>query len=93
MPLFRVTLAYDGTDFAGWQLQHPGQGRTVQGAIEEALARIAGGGRVAVLAAGRTDAGVHALGQVATFDLPRELRAGLAREVRRFESRVDRRLD
>ncbi len=75
MPLFRVTLAYDGTDFAGWQLQRPDKGRTVQGALEEALARIAGGPRVAVLAAGRTDAGVHALGQVATFDLPRELPA------------------
>jgi len=73
VPLYRVTLAYDGTDFAGWQLQTPGKGRTVQGAIEDALARIAGGGRVAVLAAGRTDAGVHALGQVATFDLPRDL--------------------
>jgi tRNA pseudouridine38-40 synthase len=73
VPLFRVTLAYDGTDFAGWQLQRPGKGRTVQGALEAALARIAGGGRVAVVAAGRTDAGVHALGQVATFELPREL--------------------
>ena len=75
MPLYRVTLAYDGTDFAGWQLQHPGRGRTVQGVVEEALAQIAAGARVAVLAAGRTDAGVHALGQVASFELPRELPA------------------
>jgi tRNA pseudouridine38-40 synthase len=76
VPLYRVTLAYDGTDFAGWQLQHPGRGRTVQGVLEAALARIVGGERVAVLAAGRTDAGVHALGQVASFELPRELPAG-----------------
>jgi tRNA pseudouridine38-40 synthase len=72
VPLYRATLAYDGTDFAGWQLQGPGQGRSVQGALEQALARIAGAARVAVLAAGRTDAGVHALGQVASFELPRE---------------------
>ena len=76
MPLFRVTLAYDGTDFLGWQLQRPGGGRTVQGALEEALGRLAGGGRVAVHGAGRTDAGVHALGQVASFELPREIAAG-----------------
>jgi tRNA pseudouridine38-40 synthase len=75
VPLFRVTLAYDGTDFLGWQLQRPGGGRTVQGVLEEALGRLAGGGRVAVHGAGRTDAGVHALGQVASFDLPREIDA------------------
>jgi tRNA pseudouridine38-40 synthase len=75
LPLYRVTLAYDGTDFLGWQLQRRG-GRTVQGAVEEALARLAGGARVAVSAAGRTDGGVHALGQVASFDLPRDVEAG-----------------
>jgi tRNA pseudouridine38-40 synthase len=73
VPPFRLTLAYDGTDFLGWQLQ-PG-GRTVQGAVEEALARLSGGQRVVVAGAGRTDAGVHALGQVASFELPREMGA------------------
>ena len=73
MPLYRVTLAYDGTDFLGWQVQRPGSGRTVQGVLEDALGRLAGGGRVAVAGAGRTDAGAHALGQVAAFDLPRDL--------------------
>jgi tRNA pseudouridine38-40 synthase len=76
VPLYRVTLAYDGTDFLGWQLQRPGAGRTVQGVLEEALGRLAGGERVAVAGAGRTDAGVHALGQVAAFELPRDLPPG-----------------
>jgi tRNA pseudouridine38-40 synthase len=76
VPDYRVTLAYDGTDFLGWQLQRPGGaagGRTVQGALEDALGRLADGARVAVAGAGRTDAGVHALGQVAAFSLPRDL--------------------
>ncbi len=72
MPLYRVTLAYDGTDFQGWQAQRAGA-RTVQGELERALSRLAGGRRLAVAGAGRTDAGAHALGQVASFDLPRDL--------------------
>ena len=72
MPHFAVKLCYDGTDYVGWQLQPPGRGRSVQGELEAALARLAGGARVAVVGAGRTDAGVHAAGQVASFDLPRE---------------------
>jgi tRNA pseudouridine38-40 synthase len=78
VPLYRVTLAYDGTGFKGFQLQKC-SGRTVQGAVEDALARLAGGARVAVTGAGRTDAGVHALGQVAAFDLARELEPELLR--------------
>jgi tRNA pseudouridine38-40 synthase len=72
LPPYRVTLAYDGTDFLGWQRQKGGSGRTVQGELEAALARLAGGAPVSVAGAGRTDAGVHAVGQVASFDLPRE---------------------
>ncbi len=81
MSLFRVTLAYDGTDFLGWQLQARGRpGRTVQGVLEAALAALASGERVPVAGAGRTDAGVHAFGQVASFDLGREMEpAALAR--------------
>lgn len=81
MPLYRATLAYDGSDFEGWQLQSAARpARTVQGTVEEALARLCGGRPVRVHAAGRTDAGVHALGQVISFELPRELEpAALAR--------------
>jgi tRNA pseudouridine38-40 synthase len=73
MPLYRVTLAYDGTDFLGWQLQAGEASRTVQGVLERALSGLAGRERVRVFGAGRTDAGVHAIGQVASFDLPRAL--------------------
>ena len=63
---FKVTLAYDGSDFSGWQLQ--AGPRTVQGVLEEAL-RAFDERRVVVHAAGRTDAGVHAMGQVVSFAL------------------------
>ena len=63
---FKATLAYDGTDFHGWQIQ-PSRS-TVQGVLKDALAEIEGV-PVDVQGAGRTDAGVHALGQVASFAL------------------------
>ena len=66
MTTFKFTLAYDGTDFVGWQRQ--ARGRSVQALLEEALSRIAGA-PVAIVGAGRTDAGVHALGQVASATL------------------------
>jgi tRNA pseudouridine38-40 synthase len=71
----RLTIAYDGTGFAGWAAQ-PGQ-RTVQGDLEAGVERILGEG-VELTVAGRTDAGVHATGQVASFDHERELPDRLA---------------
>ncbi len=62
----RITVAYDGTDFHGWQVQ-PGL-RTIQSEIERVLGEIEGT-PVQVIASGRTDAGVHALAQIAAFML------------------------
>lgn len=78
----KTVIRYDGTDFAGWQKQ-PGN-RTVQGLIEEALSRMAGE-TVTIQGAARTDAGVHALGQVFSCDWPG--RAGLA-QLKRSLSRI-----
>ena len=63
MACFKLTLAYDGTAFVGWQRQPSGP--SVQALIEEAIAPLAGE-PVVVVGAGRTDAGVHATGQVAS---------------------------
>ena len=68
MPRYRITIEYDGTPFVGWQVQ--ANGRSVQGEIEAALKRFTQETAV-VHGAGRTDAGVHARGQVAHFDLER----------------------
>src|SRR5438128_1826324 len=70
MPRFRITLAYDGSDFVGWQRQ--ASGVSIQGLLEDALGELEGSA-VTVVGAGRTDAGVHALGQVAAFTLARAI--------------------
>jgi tRNA pseudouridine38-40 synthase len=69
----RLVVAYDGTDFHGFQLQAPGL-RSVQGVLEEAAARMEGR-PVRIRGAGRTDAGVHALGQVVAFDSAKQISA------------------
>ena len=69
----KFTLAYDGTDFCGWQIQ-PGQ-PTIQGALSDLLENLTQQ-RLPIQGAGRTDAGVHASGQVANFKTHAELSAG-----------------
>jgi tRNA pseudouridine38-40 synthase len=66
---YRITLAYDGTDYFGWQIQ-PGH-KTIQGILSGVLEKIEGA-PVTAHSAGRTDAGVHAEGQVVSFRLARE---------------------
>ncbi len=66
----RLTLEYDGTDFKGWQIQ-PDQ-RTVQGELQARLEQLYGA-PISVTASGRTDAGVHALGQVVNFTPTRDI--------------------
>ena len=77
MPRFRLTLEYDGGPFVGWQRQ--AEGASVQGALEDAIEKLSGE-RVTVTGAGRTDAGVHALGQAAHFDLVKNFDAGKVRD-------------
>jgi len=69
MPRYKLTIEYDGTPFVGWQVQD--NGTSVQSVITDAIAAFAGE-RVTVSGAGRTDAGVHALGQVAHVDLAKD---------------------
>ena len=93
-PTWKVTLAYDGTGFSGWQVQ-PGE-PTVQGELQAALGRVVGESPLPQ-GSGRTDAGVHALGQVASFvlraripqeNLLRALNRTLPAAIRVMEARI-----
>jgi tRNA pseudouridine38-40 synthase len=66
MPKYRMDVEYQGTRYSGWQVQK--NARTIQGEIQAALAKIAARGDIMLCGAGRTDAGVHALRQVAHFE-------------------------
>jgi tRNA pseudouridine38-40 synthase len=86
MPRYRVTVEYDGTPFLGWQMQ--ADGPSVQGRLAEAIHKL-GGETADVRGAGRTDAGVHALGQVAHFDLVKDWPADTVRDAVNFHLRPD----
>ena len=77
MPRFRLTLEYAGTRYSGWQKQK--NARTVQGELERAIADVLGHPRFEFQGSGRTDAGVHALHQVAHLDSPSALKPELFR--------------
>ena len=66
MKRYKIKIEYDGTPFIGWQRQENGQ--SIQGAIEDSIKNIFGE-TITIFGAGRTDAGVHAMGQVAHFDI------------------------
>jgi tRNA pseudouridine38-40 synthase len=86
MSRYRVTLEYDGTPFVGWQAQ--AAGASVQGRLAEAIAKFCGE-TADVRGAGRTDAGVHALGQVAHFDLARDWPTDTVRAAVNFHLKPD----
>ena len=73
MTRYKLTIAYDGYKFHGFQRQN--NQRTVQGVIEKALEKMTKGQHIDIVGSGRTDAGVHALGQVIHFDYPGEIPA------------------
>jgi tRNA pseudouridine38-40 synthase len=77
MPRYKLTIEYDGTPFVGWQVQD--NGTSVQGVVADAVFAFAGE-RTVVGGAGRTDAGVHALGQVAHVDLAKDWDADTVRD-------------
>jgi tRNA pseudouridine38-40 synthase len=90
MPRFKLTIEYDGTPYEGWQAQRNGRG--VQNAIEGAIAAMTGEA-VRLMVAGRTDAGVHALAQVAHTDLAKDWRTDSLRDgLNTFLAQADERI-
>jgi len=86
MPRYKITIEYDGTSFVGWQRQQ--NGTSIQSSIEEAIKKLSNES-VNVFGAGRTDAGVHAKGQVAHFEIKKKIpldniRDGLNQHMRKL---------
>ena len=86
MPKYKITIEYEGTNFVGWQRQE--NGRSIQSSIEKAIENLSGE-KITLFGAGRTDAGVHAIGQTAHFDILNDIsvntiRDGLNQHLRNF---------
>ena len=77
MPNYKILIEYDGTNFVGWQQQDNGQ--SIQSALQEALFKLSNE-KVSIFGAGRTDAGVHAYGQVASFNLNKKIETDVMRD-------------
>jgi tRNA pseudouridine38-40 synthase len=86
MPRYKLTLEYDGTPFVGWQMQE--NGTSVQGRLAEAIKAFSGEDTIP-RGAGRTDAGVHALGQIAHFDLAKDWACDKVRDALNAQLRPD----
>jgi tRNA pseudouridine38-40 synthase len=71
MPRFKLTIEYAGTRYSGWQIQK--NARTIQGEIDQAARKVTGRRDFELYGSGRTDAGVHAIGQVAHLDVSTNL--------------------
>jgi tRNA pseudouridine38-40 synthase len=84
MPRYKLTIEHDGTPYVGWQAQD--NGPSIQASLTDAIAAFAGE-RATVFGAGRTDAGVHALGQVAHVDLAKDWDTGNVRDAINFHLR------
>ena len=74
---YKIVIEYDGTNFVGWQQQE--NGKSIQSSIQEALLELSGE-KVTIFGAGRTDAGVHAYGQVASFNLNKKIETDVIRD-------------
>ena len=74
---YKIVIEYDGTNFVGWQQQENGQ--SIQSALQEALFKLTGE-KITIFGAGRTDAGVHAYGQVASFTLNKKIETDVIRD-------------
>ena len=77
MPNYKIIVEYDGTDFVGWQQQK--NGLSIQASLQEALFKLSGC-KTLIMGAGRTDAGVHAFGQVASFKLDKKIETDVIRD-------------
>ena len=82
MPRYKLTIEYDGAPYMGWQWQD--HGPSVQGVMQAAAAKLNKGKGVLVYGSGRTDSGVHALGQIAHMDLEKEIRPDKLRDAMNF---------